>query len=107
MSSMTFFIYFSLIGEVFIAVFALIMFFLPGNLAKWTSIFLFISEFPFLASKQIIIIISDTGGITYATFGVPFLFLTPLLYLFLFLTFISFQNLFETTNRTRLGRRKK
>jgi hypothetical protein len=83
------------------------MFFLPGNLAKWTAIFLFISEFPFLVSPQIVIIISDTGGVTYAIFGLPFLFLTTFLYLFLFLTFISFQNLFETTNRTRLGRKKK
>jgi len=104
---MTFFIYFSLIGEVFIAVFALIMFFLPGNIAKWTSIFLFISEFPFLVSPQIIVIVSDTGAISYALFGIPLLFLTPFLYLFLFATFIGFQNLFDTTNRDRLGRKRK
>ncbi len=101
---MTFFIYFSLIGEVFIAVFALIMFFLPGSIARWASIFFFISEFPFLSSSQIIILVSDTGGITYTTFGVPLLFLTPFLFLFLSMTFIGFQNLFDATNRDRLGR---
>jgi hypothetical protein len=103
----TFFIYFSLIGEVFIAVFALIMFFLPGSIARWASIFFFISEFPFLVSPQIIVIVSDTGAVTYALFGVPFLFLTPFLYLFLSMTFIGFQNLFDSTNRDRLGRRRK
>ncbi len=101
---MTFFIYFSLIGEVFMAVFATIMFFLPGSIARWASIFLYISEFPFLASKQIIVIVSDTAGISYATFGVPLLFLTPFLYLFLILTFVAFQNLFDAINRDRLGR---
>ena len=101
---MTFFIYFSLIGEVFIAVFALIMFFLPGSIAKWASIFFFISEFPFLVSSQIVIIMSDTGVTSYVTFGIPLLFLAPFLYLFLAATFIGFQNLFDATNRDRLGR---
>lgn len=104
---MTFFIYFSLIGEVFIAVFATIMLFVPWSIARWANIFLFISEFPFLASPQIIIIVSDNGAVTYALFGVPLLFLTPFLYLFLFLTFIGIQNLFDATNRDRLGRDKR
>jgi hypothetical protein len=101
---LTYFIYFSLIGEVIIATFALIYFFLPGTIAKWASIFFFISELPFLAANQIIIIISDSGGVIYTTFGVPLLFLTPLLYLFATATFISIQNLFDSTNRDFFGR---
>lgn len=101
---MTFFIYFSLIGEILIAVFATIMFFLPGSIARWSSIFLYISELPVLVVGQIIVIVSDTGGFSYATFGVPLLFLTPFLWLFAFLTFIAFQNLFDSTDRDFLGR---
>jgi hypothetical protein len=100
----TFFIYFSLIGEVFIFVGAMLMFFLPGNIARLMSIFFFISEFPFLVSPQIVIILSDTGKTIYATFGVPLLFLTPFLYFFLTMTFVAIQNLFDSTNRDRLGR---
>ena len=104
---MTFFIYFSLIGEILLAVFALIMFFLPHTIARWGCIFFFVAEFPFLASKQIVIIISDTGAQSYATFGIPLLYLGPFLYLFLAMTFISVQNLFEGTDRDFFGRDKR
>lgn len=104
---MTFFIYFSLIAIVFVAFMALIMFFLPGIIAKWASIFFFISELPFLAGRQIIVIVSDTGTVSYATFGIPILYLTPFLWLFIALTFIGFQNLFDITNRDKLGRKRK
>lgn len=101
---MTFFIYFSLIGEIFVFFGAFIFFLLPGNIAKVASIFFFISEIPFVATQQIIIIVSDTGGFTYATFGVPALFLTPLLWFFAVWIFISIQSFFDNTNRDRLGR---
>ena len=101
---MTFFIYFSLIGEVFIFFGALILLLLPGNIAKVSSIFFFISELPFVATSQIIIIVSDSGGFTYATFGIPALFLTPFLWFFSVFIFISFQNVFDATDRDRLGR---
>ena len=101
---MTFFIYFSLIGELLILVMALVMFFLPGTIAKWASIFFFISELPLLSSGQIIIIVSDAGGVSYVTFGIPLLFLTPFLWLFTTLTFIAIQNLFDTTDRDFFGR---
>ena len=103
---MTFFIYFSLIGEILLAVFALIMFFLPHTIARWASIFFFLAEFPFLVTKQIVIIISDTAGVSYATFGIPLLYLGPFLYLFLAMTFIAVQNLFEAIDRDFLGRRQ-
>jgi hypothetical protein len=106
---MTFFIYFSLIGEVLIAVFATIMFFLPGIIAKWASIFFFISELPFLASGQILVIITDPPSptTTYVTFGVPALYLAPFLYLFSVLAFIAVENLFDSTERDMLGRKKR
>ena len=104
---MTFFIYFSLIGEILIAVMALIMFFLPGTIARWASIFFFISELPILASKQVIVIVSDSGIISYATFGIPLLFLTPFLWMFLILTFIAVQNLFDAVDRDFYGRQRK
>ena len=103
---LTFFIYFSLIGEILLAVFALIMFFLPHTIARWASIFFWIAEFPFLATKQIVIIIGDTGTVAYATFGIPLLYLGPFLYLFLAMAFIAFQNLFEATDRDFFGRKR-
>jgi hypothetical protein len=101
---MTFFIYFSFIGEVVVAVFATIMFFLPGSIAKWSSIFFYISELPALSSSQIVIIISDAGGVTYATFGIPRLWETIWPYMFLALTFIAVQNMFDFTERDYFGR---
>lgn len=82
------------------------MFFLPGNIAAWASVFFFISEFPWVIGGQIIVIVSDAGSISYATFGIPLLYLTPWLYFFAAWTFIGFENLFEKSNRDRLGRRK-
>lgn len=103
---MTFFIYFSAIGEGMIGVLALIFLFVPWSIARWTSIFLFISEFPFLAAKQIVVIISDSGSVSYATFGIPLQFLTPFLYATLALTFIAIQNLFISIDRDYFGRSK-
>lgn len=103
---MTFFIYFSALGEGVIGVLALIFLFVPWSIARWASIFLFISEFPFLAAKQIVIIVSDSGGVTYTTFGIPLLFLTPFLYITLVLTFIAIQNLFISIDRDYFGRKK-
>src|SRR6266571_3757197 len=105
-TTVTFFIYFSLIAEILIALMALIMFFLPGTIARWASIFFFISELPIVSSKQVIVVVSDTGVISYATFGIPLLFLTPFLWLFLTLTFIAVQNLFDATDRDFFGRKQ-
>lgn len=104
---MTFFIYFSLIGEGLIGTIGFLFLFVPWSIARWASIFMFISEFPFLANKQIVIILSDTGGISYATFGVPLLFVTPFFYTASILTFIAFQNLFVSIDRDYFGRKKK
>ncbi len=46
------------------------------------------------------------GVISYATFGIPLLFLTPFLWLFLTLTFIAVQNLFDATDRDFFGRKQ-
>jgi hypothetical protein len=101
---LTFFIYFSLIAEAFIFFGALILFLLPGNIAKVASVFFFISELPFVATSQIIIIVSDSGAFTYATFGIPALFLTPLLWFFAVWIFISIQSFFDAVDRDSLGR---
>lgn len=101
---MTYFIYFSLIGEIVTMAVAFIMFFLPGSIAKWSSIFFFISELPALSTGQIIVIISDTGGVRYAVFGIPALWETIWPYMFLALTFIATQNMFDFIERDYFGR---
>lgn len=103
---MTFFIWFSADAELVIGVLGVLMLFVPWSIARWASIFLFVSEFPFLANKQIVIILSDSGGVIYSTFGIPLLFLSPFLYTALILTFIAIQNLFISIDRDYFGRKK-
>jgi len=103
---LTFFIYFSLIAEILLLIMGLTMFFLPGIVAKWAAIVILIFEFPVVASAQVVITISDTGTVGYARFGIPLIFLTPFLYLFLILVFVAVENLFDVTERDFFGRKR-